>query len=968
MVGVHLHRIKACNFLSFFCMVMMITVCYGATDPNDLKILNDFRKGLQNPELLKWPENGVGDPCGNPPWPYVYCNGDRVTQIQSKNLGLKGSLPQNLNQLTELQNLGLQRNNLSGVLPSFNGLSKLEYAFLDYNEFDTIPFDFFKGLTNIRILSLEMNPSLNATTGWSFPLDLKESLQLTNLSFVHCNLVGPLPEFLGTLPSLLNLRLSYNRISGGIPNSFGQSSIQVLWLNNQEGGGMSGSIDVIASMTFLTQLWLNGNKFNGKIPNNIGNLTSMKEINLNGNQLAGLIPESMANMDLDQVDLSNNMLMGPIPKFKAATQVSYGSNFFCQSKPGIQCAPQVNALIDFLHDLNYPSILSSQWSGNDPCGGNWIGLSCNQNSEVSLINLPRRNLSGTLSPSIAKLNSLVKIMLAQNNISGKVPSNFTELKSLSLLDLSYNNFEPPLPKFNDGMMVVIDGNPLFADQHGKSPSPISSPQPSPPNPASPRPLLSLPPKPKPTPSDMPPSPAPVQRSNGSKRSKLVVLLVGVGIFTFVAVLLVSLFVCCLKKKKAPSSLNPHTHDTYNPETMLKFAVSSCDADTKSTKTRLSSVSNLSGETENTHMSDSRNLVISVQVLREVTKDFAAENELGRGGFGTVYKGELGDGTKIAVKRMENGAIRSKGVDEFQAEIGVLSKVRHRHLVSLLGHAIEGNEKLLVYEYMPLGALSKHLFEWERLKLEPLCWSQRLVIALDVARGMEYLHGFARHTFIHRDLKSSNILLAHDFRAKVSDFGLVKLAPDGNKSVATKLAGTFGYLAPEYAVMGKITTKVDVFSYGVVLMELLTGLMALDENRPEENRYLVEWFWQIKSSKEKLLAAIDPALKATQDIFDSIYIVAELAGHCTAREANHRPDMSHAVNVLSALVEKWQPVDEEVNGGSGDIDYGQPLSQMLKVWKEAEGKELGYTSLEDSKGSIPAKPTGFADSFTSADAR
>ena len=168
-------------------------------------------------------------------------------------------------------------------------------------------------------------------------------------------------------------------------------------------------------------------------------------------------------------------------------------------------------------------------------------------------------------------------------------------------------------------------------------------------------------------------------------------------------------------------------------------------------------------------------------------------------------------------------------------------------------------------------------------------------------------------------------------------------------------------------MGKITTKVDVFSYGVVLMELLTGLMALDESRPEESRYLAEWFWQIKSSKEKLMAAIDPALEANAETFESIYIVAELAGHCTAREASHRPDMSHAVNVLSALVEKWRPVDEEFDGGSG-IDYNQPLSQMLKIWKEAESKEFSYASLEDSKGSIPAKPAGFADSFTSADAR
>lgn len=168
-------------------------------------------------------------------------------------------------------------------------------------------------------------------------------------------------------------------------------------------------------------------------------------------------------------------------------------------------------------------------------------------------------------------------------------------------------------------------------------------------------------------------------------------------------------------------------------------------------------------------------------------------------------------------------------------------------------------------------------------------------------------------------------------------------------------------------MGKITTKVDVFSYGVVLMELLTGLMALDESRSEESRYLAQWFWQIKSSKDKLLAAIDPALQATEETFESISIIADLAGHCTAREPNHRPDMSHAVNVLSALVEKWVPIDDELDCFVG-IDFGRPLSQMLKDWKEAGSRDVSYASLEDSKGSIPAKPVGFANSFSSADAR
>ncbi|KAI4322473.1 hypothetical protein L6164_022165 [Bauhinia variegata] len=965
-------RKSPCIFL-IFCL---ITLGYGTTDPNDVKILNDFRRGLDNPDVLQWPEND--DPCGNPKWPYVFCNGDRVSQIQTKNLSLKGSLPPNFNQLSELQNLGLQHNKLRGILPTFSGLSKLEFAFLNDNEFDSIPPDFFSGLSSIRFLALDNNP-LNASTGWSLPEDIGKSVQLTNLSLMGCNLVGPVPDFTGTLPSLTALKLSYNSLSGGIPASFAQSSLQILWLNNQHGDGMSGPIDVIASMTFLTQVWLHGNQFTGTIPETIGNLTSLKELNLNSNRLVGLIPEALANMELVKLDLSNNQFMGPIPKFEVG-DVSYNSNSFCQSNPGLPCAPDVTALLEFLDKLNYPSILTSEWSGNKPCTGPWLGLSCNPKSEVSIINLPRHNLSGTLSPSLAKLGSLAEIRVGGNNISGTIPSNFTELKSLRLLDLGFNNLEPPLPNFHDSVKLVTDGNPLLSNKTGNSPQPISSP----PTGSSSQPISS--PPPSPPSSNKPHSPSQISSSsptgsvqvqfqpNDSKKFKTISIAGGVVILSLVVLLVLFLCICCSKKRSKgslddPISIVVHPRDPSDPDKVVKFAVLNKTTGSLSTKTGTNSLSNISGETDYSRVIEDGNLVISVQVLRKVTRDFASENELGRGGFGTVYKGELEDGTKIAVKRMEGGAITSKALEEFQSEIAVLSKVRHRHLVSLLGYSIEGSERLLVYEYMPLGALSKHLFHWKSLKLEPLSWSHRLAIALDVARGMEYLHGLARQTFIHRDLKSSNILLGEDFRAKVSDFGLVKLAPDGEKSVATKLAGTFGYLAPEYAVMGKITTKVDVFSYGVVLMELLTGLMALDESRSEESRYLAEWFWRIKSSKEKLMAAIDPALKANDEIFESISIVADLAGHCTAREPNHRPDMGHAVNVLSALVEKWRPIDDELGYFTGiDIDYNQPLPQMLKIWKEAESKEVSNVSLEDSRGSIAPRPNGFADSFTSADAR
>ncbi|KAJ6299767.1 hypothetical protein OIU76_020702 [Salix suchowensis] len=835
-----------------FLLLGCVTLGYSVTDPNDLKILLDFQKGLENPELLKWPANG-DDPCGPPLWPHVFCSNGRVTQIQVQNMGLKGSLPQNFNQLSKLYNIGLQRNNFTGKLPTFKGLSELEFAFLDYNNFDTIPSDFFVGLGSIRVLALDGNP-LNESTGWSLPSELADSVQLTNFSASSSNLAGSVPDFLGSMQSLSNLRLSYNRLSGEIPASFGKSLMSTLLLNNQEGGGMSGPIDVIASMTSLSQLWLHGNSFTGTIPENIGDLSLLRDLNLNGNKLAGLVPQSLADMQLDNLDLNNNQLMGPVPNFKAG-KVSYESNPFCQSKPGAECAPEVNALLEFLGGVNYPSILTSQWSGNDPCQGPWLGLNCDSNSKVSVINLLRHNLTGTLSPSIAKLDSLIQIGLGGNSLKGTIPSNFTNLNSLRLLDVSGNNLGPPLPKFQNSVKLVVVGNPLLdgGNQTQQTPSPASNPPPE---------------KSPPSPSTMPFSPpSPTSSSNTIQRktqgSKLVIV-GGILAGSLLAIVLIALSLyCCFKKRKEtskpPSSIVVHPRDPSDPENFVKIAISSNTNRSLSTLTGTSSVSNTSGLTENSSLAESGNVVISVQVLRKVTDNFSQKNQLGSGGFGIVYKGELDDGTKIAVKRMEAGVMGSKAGGEFQAEIAVLTKVRHRHL--------------------SIG------------------------------------------------LQSFDVI----------------------------------------SVMGKITTKVDVFSYGVVLMELLTGLTALDEERSEESRYLAEWFWRIKSSKEKLMAAIDPALNVDEETFESISTIAELAGHCTSRDPNHRPDMGHAVNVLGPLVEKWKPVNDESEDFYG-IDYNQPLPQMLKVWQDADSTGLSYTSLSDSKGSIPARPAGFAESFTSADGR
>ncbi|XP_073027576.1 receptor-like kinase TMK2 [Primulina eburnea] len=206
------------------------------------------------------------------------------------------------------------------------------------------------------------------------------------------------------------------------------------------------------------------------------------------------------------------------------------------------------------------------------------------------------------------------------------------------------------------------------------------------------------------------------------------------------------------------------------------------------------------------------LVFSVQVLKTGTYNFNEQNILGTGGFGSVYKGELNDGTKIDVKKMKPGLTSGKGLELFESEIYAHTKVRHINLVKLFRYCIYGNERHLVFELMKQMTLSRFLFNWNKEGLKLLEWRKRLGIALDVARGVEYLHSFADKSFIHRDLKPSNILLGDDMRAKVADFGLVRhVTYDGEASAASKVVRTFGYIAPECVGTFFISCK-SVFMY------------------------------------------------------------------------------------------------------------------------------------------------------------
>ncbi|XP_019098183.1 PREDICTED: receptor-like kinase TMK4 [Camelina sativa] len=298
-------------------------------------------------------------------------------------------------------------------------------------------------------------------------------------------------------------------------------------------------------------------------------------------------------------------------------------------------------------------------------------------------------------------------------------------------------------------------------------------------------------------------------------------------------------------------------------------------------------------------------------LRQATNDFSEENILGEGGSGIVYKGVQHDGTIIAIKRINVGAVDERATNEFKSEIKVLTSLRHKHLVPLLGFCNDGNEKLLVYEYMPLGTLAHHLFEWSNRGYTPLTWNQRIVIALDIAPGVQYLHGLARRNYIHGDLKPSNVLIGDGIRAKISDFGCIKLIPEGIESVETAtVVGTFGYLDPDYVGTKRVTKKADVYAFGVILMEIITGRKANDDTLSDEEQNVVMWL-RPKIKHTTFLTWIDGTIATDDETIESIKKIAKLAEYCTSQEVERRPNMFQTVNLLVPLVEHWEsPPSEE----------------------------------------------------------
>ncbi|KAE8794356.1 Protein kinase APK1A, chloroplastic [Hordeum vulgare] len=293
-------------------------------------------------------------------------------------------------------------------------------------------------------------------------------------------------------------------------------------------------------------------------------------------------------------------------------------------------------------------------------------------------------------------------------------------------------------------------------------------------------------------------------------------------------------------------------------------------------------------------------------LRAATRNFKPDTLLGEGGFGQVYKGWVdektmnparsGTGMVIAVKKLNQESLQ--GLEEWQCEVNFLGRISHPNLVRLLGYCLEDRELLLVYEFMAKGSLENHLFR-KGGSVQPIPWGLRIRIAMDAARGLAFLHSSEKHV-IYRDFKASNILLDTNYNAKLSDFGLARNGPTGGDShITTRVMGTYGYAAPEYVATGHLYVKSDVYGFGVVLLEMLTGLRALDTARPAQQLNLVDWAKPYLADRRKLPRLVDPRLEG-QYPSKAVLRAAQLTLSCLAGEPKNRPSMAEVVTALEEI--------------------------------------------------------------------
>ncbi|KAJ9168441.1 hypothetical protein P3X46_019965 [Hevea brasiliensis] len=834
-------------------------------------------------------------------WDFSQLKELQVLDVYDNNFN--GSLPLGVTQLAKLKHLDFGGNYFTGTIPaSYGSMVQLNYLSVKGNDLRGFIPGELGNLTNLERLYLGY---FNEFDG-GIPHELGKLINLVHLDLANCSLEGPIPPELGNLNKLDTLFLQTNELSGSIPRELGNlSSIKSLDLSNNVLAGdipleFSGLQELTLLNLFLNKLHgeiprfvtklpklevlkLWRNNFTGAIPENLGENGRLIELDLSSNKLTGLVPRSLClGRNLQILILRINFLFGPLPDdlghCDTLTRVRLGQNYLTGSIPsGFLYLPELSLME--LHS-NYlsgrvpeqTSKLSSklkQLNISDNRLSGPLPASIGNFSSLQILLLSGNQFAGEIPPEIGRLKNVLTLDMSRNNFSGNIPHEIGNCQMLTSLDLSQNQLSGPIPTQITQIHILNYLNVSWNHLNQGLPKEIGS-------------MKSL-------------TSADFSHNNfsGSMPEFGQYSLFNSSSFAGNPYLCSSYLIPC--NKSSTSSLQFHDQNNSRIHVPGKFklvfvlGLLACSlvfvvlAIIKARKIRRNSKS--------WKLTAFQKLEFGCEDILECVKE---NNIIGRGGAGIVYKGIMPNGEQVAVKKLMGISKGSSHDNGLSAEIQTLGRIRHRNIVRLLGFCSNKETNLLVYEYMSHGSLGEVLHGKRGGYLK---WDTRLKIAIEAAKGLCYLHHDCSPLIIHRDVKSNNILLNSDFEAHVADFGLAKFLQDtGTSECMSAIAGSYGYIAPEYAYTLKVDEKSDVYSFGVVLLELIAGRRPVGDFG-EEGLDIVQWTkLQTNSSKERVVNILDqrvtdiPLNEAMQ-----VFFVAML---CVQEHSIERPTMREVVQMLA----------------------------------------------------------------------